>query len=248
MADGPEALIICGTPRTGSTLLCGLLKATGYMGAPDSFYRRQSRGDWVREWGLSGQSGEAGYLAAAIRAGRGGTDLFAMRLMRENLEELQAILDGLYLGLKSDAARFDNAFGRVRYVHLARQDKLAQAVSLVRAEQEGLWHKAPDGTEIERLAPAAEPVYDFARLRAAVGQMSAFDAAWQEWFAAEGIRPLQVSYEALAGDPAGVLAGICGDLGLPMPEIGRVVPDVAKLADALSRDWMERYRHEAGQG
>ena len=30
-----------------------------------------------------------------------------------------------------------------------------------KAQQTGLWHIAPDGTELERVAPAQEPHYDF---------------------------------------------------------------------------------------
>ncbi|TGV90976.1 Stf0 sulfotransferase, partial [Mesorhizobium sp. M2D.F.Ca.ET.145.01.1.1] len=103
------------------------------------------------------------YLNAAIGAGKGDTEIFGLRLMRENLDELSAILDQVYPGLASDTARFERAFGRVLYIHLSRENKLAQAVSLVKARQTGLWHIAPDGTEIERVGPAREPHYDFKR-------------------------------------------------------------------------------------
>lgn len=48
----PGGSILCGTPRSGSTLLCGLLTAAGRMGAPDSFFRRQILTWWAQEWGL----------------------------------------------------------------------------------------------------------------------------------------------------------------------------------------------------
>lgn len=48
----PAGYILCGTPRSGSTLLCGLLNAAGQMGAPDSVFRRQILSRWAREWGL----------------------------------------------------------------------------------------------------------------------------------------------------------------------------------------------------
>jgi len=52
MTDRPAAYIICGTPRSGSTLLCGYLAATGAAGDPDSFFRTQSIDWWARYWGL----------------------------------------------------------------------------------------------------------------------------------------------------------------------------------------------------
>ena len=44
-----DAYIICGTPRTGSTLLCKLLASTGTSGDPHSFYRRQDLPEWAEE-------------------------------------------------------------------------------------------------------------------------------------------------------------------------------------------------------
>ncbi len=243
-----DGYILCGTPRTGSTLLCNLLAATKRAGEPDSFYRRQSIAEWAEEWGLPNPDAlerdafERLYFAAAIRAGKAGTAIFAMRLMRENLEELQAILDRQFPNLPSDRARLEAAFGRLLFLHLSRADKLAQAVSFIKAQQSGLWHRAPDGTEIERLAPPQEPRYDFALIRREVAALEAYDAAWNHWFAAEGIAPLRLDYDSLSADPAAALLRICEALGIEAPAPEEVRPGVAKLADATSLEWMERYR------
>ena len=212
MLDG---YIICGTPRTGSTLLCGLLASTKTAGDPHSFYRRQDKAEWAEEWKLphpdtmSAHDFDVAYLQAAIRAGKGGTSIFGLRLMRENLDELSAILDRIYPSLPSDKARFEKAFGRVLYIHLSRENKLAQAVSLIKAEQTGLWHIAPDGTEIERVAPAQDPQYDFERIQRELAELEAYDAAWNTWFAEQGIIPLRIGYERLSSDPAATLMSIC---------------------------------------
>ena len=52
MLDG---YIICGTPRTGSTLLCNLLASTKKTGNPDSFYGRKFMPAWAEEWRLPGR-------------------------------------------------------------------------------------------------------------------------------------------------------------------------------------------------
>jgi LPS sulfotransferase NodH len=248
MLDG---YIICGTPRTGSTLLCGLLASTKTAGNPHSFYRRQNIAEWAEEWLLphpdtmSAHAFDVAYLEAAIRAGKGGTDVFGLRLMRENLDELSAILDRIFPSLPSDKARFEKAFGRVLYIHLSREDKLAQAVSLIKAEQTGLWHIAPDGTEIERVAPPQEPRYDFERIQHELGELEAYDADWNAWFTGQEIVPLRVGYERLSADPAAALASICDALGVTPPNVANVKPGVAKLSDATSLDWMRRYRLDA---
>ncbi len=244
MVDG---YIICGTPRTGSTLLCGLLKAAG-AGDPHSFYRREDIAEWAQEWGVPAPGTvddlafQRAYLDAAIRAGRGGTPVFGMRLMRENLGEVSAILDRLHPGLPDDRARLERAFGRLAFLHLSREDKLAQAVSLVKARQTGLWHVAPDGTELERVAPPREPEYDFGMIAQEVDALETYDAAWNTWFAAEGITPLRIGYESLSADPAATLIRICDTIGIAAPDAVAVKPGVAKLADATSIDWMRRYR------
>lgn len=186
MAQGVrlDGYILCTAPRSGSTLLCGLLKATGRAGAPDSyFHNAPANADWTAEWGLAapGAMGQAAferaYLAAAIRAGQGGTPLFGARQMHEWLAPLIAMLDRLYPGLRSDSARLEAGFGRLRFLYLRREDKLAQVVSWVRAQQTGLWHAAPDGTELERLSPPAPPAYDYDRLATEWARFAAFDAA-----------------------------------------------------------------------
>src|SRR5262245_7014717 len=119
-----DSYIICGTPRTGSTLLCDLLAATKRAGAPDSFYGRKFMADWAKEWQLpsaetmSERDYAIAYLDAAMRAGKAGTPIFGLRLMRENLDELSALLDLIHPGLQSDKARFEKAFGKILYIHL----------------------------------------------------------------------------------------------------------------------------------
>ena len=95
----------------------------------------QVHGAWAKEWRLpardtmSERDFNTAYLNAAIAAGKGGTGIFGLRLMRENLDELSAILDQIFPKLPSDSARLENAFGRILYIHLSREDKLAQAIS-----------------------------------------------------------------------------------------------------------------------
>ena len=56
---------------------------------------------------MSAHEFDVAYRQAAIRAGKGGASVFGLRLMRENLDELSAILDGIFPDLPSDKARFE---------------------------------------------------------------------------------------------------------------------------------------------
>ncbi|MES2434489.1 MAG: Stf0 family sulfotransferase [Pseudomonadota bacterium] len=246
-----KSYIICSTPRSGSTLLCDLLTATRGAGAPDSFFMTDVDAVWAQAWqlpargDLSDAAYSVAYLAAAIKTGTADTGVFGLRLMQENLAGVMAMIAAVYSGLASDRARLQAAFGEVLFVHLTRDDKLAQAVSLIKAEQSGLWHIGPDGAELERLSPPQEPRYDFARIRAVVVELQAFDAAWLHWFAVQGIAPLLVEYDSLAADPVAAVVQICAALGVPAPVAGSLTPGVAKLADAASAAWIRQYRLDA---
>ena len=245
-----RSYIICATPRSGSTLLCDLLADTGVAGRPDSFFRRQSFPWWahhlnvsVADWGDEHEFDQT-YLAAVQQQGSDGTQVFGMRLMWESVGDLSKRLGSLYPGLPSDSARFRSAFGPPFYVHLSREDKVAQAVSRLRAEQTGLWHVAADGTERERLKPGQAPVYDARGLSEQVAELEGHDAAWASWFAQQRIQSVRITFEALSTEPQAALATVLSALGLDPTIAGTVEPRTAKLADSESREWATRFRSE----
>lgn len=247
-----KSYIICATPRTGSTLLCDLLASTGVSGKPDSYFMGEMDPAWRVDLGMptSGNRQDPSFcaaeLAAATAAGTGGTEIFGLRLMKADLAALCALIDRVHPGLDTDRQRLKAAFGDVLYIHLSREDKLAQAVSMVKAEQTGLWHAAPDGREIERLTPPADPVFDFDRIAAKLADLESHDAAWSEWFQQQGIDPLHIGYESLSKNPADYVTQICDTLGVQAPTPGTLKPNVGKLADAVSLDWMRQFRARAG--
>ncbi|MEO1190521.1 MAG: Stf0 family sulfotransferase [Pseudomonadota bacterium] len=242
--------ILCTSPRSGSTLLCKLLTATGKAGRPDSHFHEPSLAAWLGYYDLERAdfSSEREALAAAVEAARqtgtGDTGIFGLRLQRHSFDFFMQQLGRLYPGLKSDSARIEAAFGPTRFLHLTRLGKLDQAVSYVKAEQTGLWHRAADGSELERLSEPQDPSYDADAIAKRLAEAEALDAAWRTWFAVEGITPLQLTYEALAENPHATLATIMDALEVEWQPSRPVDPPVAKLADAVSRDWASRFLAE----
>ncbi len=248
-----RSYIICATPRSGTTLLCDLLAGTGVAGRPDSFFRRQSMSTWWADY-LNVSSAkwdddcafDQSYLNAVLKEGAGGTPVFGMRLMWESLADLTKRLAVFYPDLPGDSARFRSAFGSASgpplYVHLSREDKVAQGVSRLRAEQTGLWHVHADGTERERTRPEQDPVYDAQALGEHVATLEEHDAAWSSWFTEQGIEPLRIAYEKLSTEPQAALANILAALGLDPAIAKSVEPGTAKLADNESREWAARFR------
>jgi trehalose 2-sulfotransferase len=249
---GFSAYILCTSPRSGSTLLCDLMASTGVAGQADSYFAPDLIAYWMQDLGLHGGPDPfdlpkaQAYQAAVMAAGRGGTQMFGLRLMAGHMPDLQARLGVLYPDHPTDLARITAAFGRVAFLHLHRADKLAQAISFEKARQSGLWHVAPDGTEVERLSPPMTPIYDRAALQAQIARFEQTEAAQDQWFAAQAVQPLRLTYEALAQDPLAVLRRVLEHIGLEPSAAEGCTPGVAKLADATSLDWAERYRAEQG--
>ena len=248
-----SSYIICATPRSGSTLLCDLLAETGVAGHPNSYYRQESILYWARSWDLSmldltdNKEFDRSYLAAALRAGTSENGVFGLRLMWGSVAELSTRLGALHPDLHDDAALFERALGETLYIHLSRQDKIAQAVSLLRAEQSGLWHLAADGTERERSSPPQPMVYDADRLSGFLKELEMDDAAWAAFFAHNRIEPMRLTYEAVAAAPQVAVARILSALGREPELASTVTARTAKLADNTSLEWADRFRRESGR-
>jgi trehalose 2-sulfotransferase len=242
------SVILCATPRSGSTLLCDLLAATGVCGVPESWFRRQSIDDFIAAFGLTtpkdAPAFDADYLAAAIKAGSDGSGTFGLRLMWPTVPELSDWLDRLHPGLGSDRARYERAFGPARYVYLSRHDHVAQAVSRLKAEQSGLWHLNQDGSERERVMPHKEPAYDGAALSHYVEESTMANRGWEAWFAQNGVSPFRLAYEDLAADPGSALVRVLAAIGRDPSFAGNAAPATAVLADETNRDWIARFRAE----
>ncbi len=245
-AGRTDSYLICATPRTGSSLLCGLLESSGVAGHPESYFRLPDEPLWAARWGIARSPGGAlryaDYLQAALAAGRTGNGVFAARIMWGTLEELAGKLDTIYPDLSgADVGLLNRAFGGIRFVYLRRGDVVRQAVSWLRAEQTGVWFQTGRPGQQQ---PRQEPRFDRGRIHELVQLIGEHNAAWQKWFASAGIRPHPVRYEDLDADPAGVARGILSFLGLELPPGREIRPRHKRLADGLNVQWADAYRTE----
>lgn len=232
------AYLLCATPRSGSTLLCGLLKATGVAGVPESYFRAQNEARWAEHLGVPVRQGSLDYrefAAAVSRAGRTSNGVFGARIM-------WGTLDRVAFGLGADSedpavqlSVLDRAFDRPRFVHLWRQDAVAQAVSWLRAEQTGFWHHG------EPPRPGAAPHYDGPRLRAFVRMVNQHNAAWRAWFEAAGVNSYSLRYEDLVADMDDALRRLLEWLRITVPPGHRIVPLHQRQADEINTDWIARF-------
>ena len=225
-----SSLIICATPRTGSTMLADLLAASGSVGRALEHFNHNALppeapvrlGDFLVE-----------------RAGKkGDTSVFGLKLIWYQhdlfLTRLKALrgADGLADGQLIAAALPDP-----RYVWITRDDVVAQAVSWWRAKSTRVWR------DDDR--PVADATFDYSKIDELVRLSRVQNAAWEEWFDENRITPLHVTYEMLVADPAAVAHRSLGHLGIE-PDGGFTArPRTRKQADTVNAEWISRYREES---
>jgi len=247
-----DSYVICTSPRSGSTLLCRLLAATGKSGNPDSHFHSSSVSDWVDNYKIQTDqfANKSDLLTAIFQTARdigtGNTGMFGLRLQRHSfnyfMQKLRVVCTDD--STNSDVDCIEKCFGKTLFVHLTRQNKLEQAISLVKATQTGLWHKAPDGTEIERLSAAREPTYDAHAIERKIAELTDMEAQWISWFADQGMTPLCINYDDLSDDPLGILNEVLQCLGIDQRYASGVKVPVAKLADKTNKLWATRFQSE----
>jgi trehalose 2-sulfotransferase len=244
LATELDAYFICATPRTGSSLLCGLLASTGVAGRPESYFRSEDEAMWASRWGVANSSGTFKYtdfVHHALVEGRSENGVFAARVMWGTLGEMVEKLAPI-LASERDVADIDvlhRAFGRIRFIYLFREDVLAQAVSWSRAEQTNVWYETIDGGD----APAeAHARFDRTEIDELLSLIEEQNRAWQDWFGAADIRPYEVRYEVLERDPRITTCGVLDYLGLELAPGRAIEIRHRRLADRVNMEWIARYR------
>ncbi|MDO8212325.1 Stf0 family sulfotransferase [Conexibacter sp. CPCC 206217] len=261
MSVMPElAYLVCATQRSGSTVLCETLRATGIAGRPFEHFellRHSGRPRQAQEHfaGVSdpaieallpppapvdpartlGAEPAAAWWARIVRDGTTPNGIWGGKLMWDHTEDFVArasLLPGLADADLSTV--LDRLLGEVRLVHVRREDKVAQAVSFWRAMQTQSWRH-------DRGVPDAPAEYHFGAIDQLVALLERDDAAWLRWFEATGRTPLTLVYEQLRSAPQEGVAQVLRLLDLPVAE-QLPEPALARQRDATSREWAQRYR------
>ncbi|MEM1101689.1 MAG: Stf0 family sulfotransferase [Pseudomonadota bacterium] len=171
-------LLIAFTNRSGSSLFGELLVQSGAFAGGGEFLN----GDVMEKMR---QETQAQSLGAHITA-------LARRMVKPGQAfALKASWDQLAMLAR---ARVPELFGRVRVIHVFRDDAVAQAVSLSIAHQTGRWSA--------QQAEGGEPHYDEAQLLSILETQAAENARIRAVCSAMGWPRMLVAYEALVADPA----------------------------------------------
>jgi trehalose 2-sulfotransferase len=175
-ATGKHFYCICFTLRSGSTLLCEDLTQWS-LGAPTEFFQRPP---------APGGRPLGDHVIETVTATPG--PCFGFKV---TWEQSFRFLERLYAeGEVPPSAHLADVFPELRFIHLVRQDKVAQAISIWRAVATGTWHW-PVGQTIEKGAPG----YDFEAIRTYLMHITAEDWLWEADLARRKLPAFRLEYE-----------------------------------------------------
>jgi LPS sulfotransferase NodH len=239
------AYVVCATPRVGSSHLCSMLSAVPGAGEPIEWFGRAMLHMRAGEWGLRAPSSERDeprltatreYLRR-VRAAASGNGALAVKV---HWNQVQWCRDWLDLDILS---LYDGCQD-LRYVHIWREDLVAQTVSSHIASATKVYHRYLGGADepIEEFAGAeqAVPRYDFERMLAVLVELASLEVGWDTHFAEIGARPHRISYEDLEREPVAAVNGVLAHLGLgPAPAMASALE---RQRTALNDEFAERFR------
>lgn len=260
--------LVCSTQRSGSTLLCELLRATEVAGVPDEYFER------LRETGLPrqpqqyfndpsvrdiaerltptvpGQPEQPGefepWFRYALQRGTTTNGVFGAKMMWNYLDEFKlrmAELPGL--GDLSFNERLDVVFPRLKVIFMRRRDKVAQAVSLWKAIQTQQWRTESESDSEQVEADDTSGIeYDYRAIEYLLNELHRWDARWEEWFHATGREPIRVFYDEFTVSRATTIGRVLDALGIDPPAPQGKKP-MRRQADDRSRDWVARFRTDS---
>jgi trehalose 2-sulfotransferase len=265
-----RSYLVCATPRSGSTLLCELLKDTGVAGRPEEYFEAKADtgvpahpGDYLGDLprtgagirddstpprapehsSLLGLPDYGAHLERTLELGTGPGGVFGAKLMWRHLAELQT-LASRYRPEYGELDRHEllaALFSDPRYVWVTRRDKVRQAISLWRALQTRNWRLQHADDDSE-----AELHYSFRGIDHLVRSLSADDAGWEEFFHADAIAVKHVFYEDdLERDRGATVRAVLEHIGVTPPPDWRPAEVMQRQADSLTEEWVAAYHRDA---
>lgn len=281
---GPEpavapshSYLACATPRSGSTLLCETLLATGVAGRPREYFEALKETGLPRRpreyfWGLRSpevirllphdanidtsserlptweREDYRRHLDWALRQGTTENGVFGAKMMWGYFNDFLELARGIpRFGGMGDGSLLNAAFPGLRYVFISRNDKVRQAVSLWRALQTWVWRKEA-GAPADEPPPVQRSVYSFDAIDHLLDQLRRHEDGWRGFFFRIGQRPLSIVYEDVVGDLESSVLRVLAEIGLEAPS-GWSLParSPSRQSDDLSESWVQSYLEDVSR-
>ena len=204
--------------RCGATWLAQLLGSTGVLGRPEDWfngqgYRDRGNADYPLD--------RAGQRAMWHSRGASSNHVVGLKLSPVRLDAL-------------DGFAWSEGLSDIRFIHLVRHDRLARAISDAKAQQTRQYRAT------SRILGEAR--YDAGLIARCIADQARDEVRVRSYFARNGVVPLEISYEDMLADHAGVLAKVAALMGVTEPVVAQPREvDLEIQRDGANHDWAQRF-------
>jgi trehalose 2-sulfotransferase len=217
-------VFLCFTNRCGSNYLAELLASTGALNRAEEVFNGETITEHVRAQALASLSAYLDFLCRRLALG-------GRLLAKIGLEQLVML---------TEAGLLDQIGHRAQFLLIERQDKLAQAISLLVAIQTQQW----TSRHSRRMGDEAL-VYDRRILTEQQDLIAQQNFAFYRFFASNGIAPKHIAYEALEAAPEAMVADIGDWLGVPGLVADPAALPITRQESPIKAAWRARYESGA---
>jgi LPS sulfotransferase NodH len=235
-------IVLCGHPRSGSTLLGEIMYDAGGLGCPLEYFHIGFRPGFAKRWNAHELTS---FVRAVHRFRTDRTGVLSAKLFWRDVEEIlrernpwQAA-DGAPAG--DQRATFEvlrEIFPNPTFVYLRRMDRVRQAVSAMIAEQTNAWRSFSSS---QARASSPEVTYEYERILSLMASADYCYEQWERFFDENRITPLRLSYETLINPDRAALGQLLEALGA---DVQPSPPRLQRQADARSESFVRRFLHD----
>jgi LPS sulfotransferase NodH/predicted SAM-dependent methyltransferase/carbonic anhydrase/acetyltransferase-like protein (isoleucine patch superfamily) len=236
-----KTLLIAFTMRCGSNFLCEHLRANGigdpveYLQYPFGVANRQFYDDLGVDYGDF-----TGFLDALIE-NKSVNDIFSVKIAWDHKN---AFLDAIKK-IDSSIDSLEDFFPGARWLFLRRHDKVAQAISLWKAQKTGVWVAKNSSMPVKE-----KPEYKFFEILDSLMHILVEDLFWERYFYERKIDPLTLYYEDYEQNVKNAVLmvarylGVSEQLRLSEPNDIASVDAIVKQRDSYSEEIYRRFKSD----
>jgi LPS sulfotransferase NodH len=228
--------VIASIQRSGTHLLCSILRSTGVAGSPAEFFLSRPGETWEERWGAPSR---VAYVQHVLRQNTAVNGVFGTVVMWSYFERTLQMLQEIPVYKNLNGAQLLAAvFCRPKYIWMRRRNHVEQAVSWSMACQTGIWSQKAE----KKSHPRAVPKFDFKVIDEWCNRIAAHDEGWTNYFRENQIEPLVIFYEDVVASHRTAAEHVLEFLELPFPpDLEIPSPAVEKQANQLSHEWAACY-------
>ncbi|HEU5247684.1 MAG TPA: Stf0 family sulfotransferase [Candidatus Udaeobacter sp.] len=228
--------IIASVQRSGTHLLCSILRSTGIAGLPAEHFLSKPGETWEKRWDTPSR---VAYVQHVLRQNTAADGVFGTVIMWSYFERMLQMLQEIPAYKNLNGAQLLAAvFNKPKYIWMRRRNHVEQAVSWAMACQTGVWTQKAE----EKSQPRAIPKFNFKVIDEWCKRIAAHDKGWANYFRKNQIDPLVLFYEDAVASHRAAAEHVLEFLGLPFPPGLEIPPPaVEKQATRISEEWAARY-------